>query len=332
MTEMTTNTEKKYDVYGIGNPLIDVLTKVNDNLINTLQMDKGIMQLIDKERRKEILSNIPTPTLVPGGSCANTMVAMADFGINVVYSGSISDDEFGNKFELELKKLGVTSNLTRKTLPTGSSIILISEDAERTQNTYLGACQEYSKEDIDEEKLKQSKILYFTGFMWDTLSQKEAILRAIDIAKENDVKIFFDVADPFAVNRNKEDFLNLIKNDVDFVFANEEEAKALMGKEDVFDAISDLMEIIPKGAVKLGAQGSVVFENGLITNVPVFEVNAQDTTGAGDSYAAGLIYGLVKGYELERAGKIGSYVSSRVVELIGPRLESSLKGIVDDIE
>ncbi len=324
--------EKIYDVYGIGNPLIDVLSKVNDSLLEQLQMDKGIMQLIDIERRKEILSNISQPILAPGGSCANTLIALADFGLNVVYSGAVSEDKFGDEFDSGMKELDVTSALARKSLPTGSSIILISDDKERTMNTYLGACQQFSEEDIDEEKLKQSKYLYFTGYMWDTPSQKAAIQKAINIAKQNDVKIMFDVADPFAVNRSKSDFLELIKNNTDFVFANEEEAKALMDKEDVFDAISSLMEIIPTGAVKLGKEGSVIFDNGLMINIPIFEVEAQDTTGAGDSYAAGLIYGIVKNYDYERSGKIASYVSSKVVENVGARLQSSFKGLVDDLK
>lgn len=323
--------KKIYDIYGIGNPLVDVLSQVDDSVLDELEMTKGIMQLIDSERRKKILTNIPSPTLAPGGSCANTLISLADFGLNVVYAGGIGDDDFGNQFESGLKELNVLSALKRKTLPTGSSIILISQDCERTMNTYLGSCQEFSKEDVDEGKLLRSKMLYFTGYMWDTPAQKEAICHAINLAKKNSIKIIFDVADPFAVDRSRDDFLRLIMEDADFVFANEKEAQSMTGNEEIEDVLHKMMALTRYGVVKAGKQGSYVFNNGKILKIEPFSVNALDTTGAGDMYAAGLIYGLAKGYDLERSGRIASYVSSRVVESIGARLSFSLRGKIDEL-
>lgn len=323
--------KKQYDVIGIGNPLIDLLSQVSDELLSELGLNKGIMHLIDFDRRQVILDKLEKIKITPGGSCANTIISTADFGLNSIYSGSIGEDEFGNQFERGLEKIGVKSDLCRKTLSTGSSIILISNDAERTQNTYLGACQEYTKEDINEEMIKQSKYLYFAGYMWDTESQKEALARAINIAKKNQTKIVFDVADPFAVNRSKEDFLAIIKNDVDFVLSNFEEAKSMTGKEEKNEVLKSMMELNPNGVVKDGGNGSYIYSDGQIYEIPAYDVTVVDTTGAGDMYAAGIIYGLVKGYDMERTGRIASYSAAKIVENIGPRLEFSLKEVVDTL-
>ncbi|MCY3413350.1 MAG: adenosine kinase [Candidatus Heimdallarchaeota archaeon] len=324
--------DKIYDVYGIGNPLIDLLAKIEDNVLEKLKMHKGTMHLIDLDRRKEILEEVSLIAYIPGGSCANTIQAAADFGLKVIYSGSIADDEFGRKFEHGMKEGGVITDLKFNSLPTGSSTILISPDAERTQNTYLGACQQYNINDIDEEKIAASEWLYFTGYMWDTNSQKEALTKAIEVAKNNDTKIVFDVADPFAVSRSKEDFVKIMKDGVYFVLANFEEAKMFTGKDSIPDMIEELRSYnIQMGVIKDGGNGSVIFDRENSYKIPIFKVNAVDTTGAGDMYAAGILYGLVKGYDLERTGRIASYVAAKVVEGIGARLEYSLKGKIDEI-
>lgn len=323
--------KKQYDVYGIGNPLIDLLSQVSDDVLKDLNLNKGIMHLIDFDRRKIILDKIKNIKVEPGGSCANTIITTADFGMNSIYSGSIGDDEYGNQFETSMEEIGVKSDLCKKSLPTGSSIILISDDAERTQNTYLGACQEYTNNDINEELIKLSKYIYFAGYMWDTESQKEALVKAIKIAKENNTKIVFDVADPFAVNRSKDDFLGIIKNDVDFVLANLEEARSLTGKEEKKEVLQAMMELNPRGVVKDGGNGSYIYDHGKIYYIPVYEVNVIDTTGAGDIYAAGILYGLIRGYNIERMGRIAAYASAKIVEKIGPRLEFSLKDVVDTL-
>ncbi len=322
---------KEYDVYGIGNPLIDLLAIVSDDVLDKLSLNKGTMHLIDYDRRQEILSYISDIKVAPGGSCANTIIAATDFGLKTIYSGSIADDEFGKQFDKGMLNMGCETDLKVNSLPTGSSIILISDDAERTQNTYLGACQQYSVKDIDEEKIAKSKYLYFTGYMWDTDEQKEALDRAIKVAKNNDTRIIFDVADPFAVSRSKNDFIRMIKEDVDFVLANYEEAKMFTEKETMDDILRVMMEYINSGVVKDGENGSYIFNDGEIIKIDAFEVKAVDTTGAGDIYASGILYGLAKGYSLERTGRIASYVAARCVEIIGARLENSLKGFVDTL-
>lgn len=321
--------DKEFDVYGIGNPLIDLLVQVSTEKLESLGVIKGVMNLVDLDRRQYLLSNLSDWTVLPGGSCANTIIALSDLGLKTVYGGSIGPDNLGDQFEDNMSQLGVTSALRRKTLPTGSSIILITEDTDRSQNTYLGACQEYSVEDVDEEKIKKANSLYFTGYMWDTESQKQALLHAIDVAKDSKTEIIFDVADPFAVNRSKEDFIKLMKNDADFIFANFEEAKAMTGESTKDTIIEKMKEMGPSsGVVKDGKHGSYAYHDNKVYDIKVHEVNAVDTTGAGDMYAAGFIYGMAKNYGMQKAGEIASLVAGKVVEQVGARLGYSLKEIV----
>lgn len=321
--------DKEFDVYGIGNPLIDLLVQISTQKLESLGVDKGVMNLVDLERRQYLLNNIKDWTVLPGGSCANTIIALSDLGLKTVYGGSIGPDNLGDQFEENMSQLGVTSALRRKTLPTGSSIILITEDTDRSQNTYLGACQEYSVDDVDDEKIRKSKSLYFTGYMWDTENQKKALLRAIDVAKDSNTEIIFDVADPFAVNRSKNDFIKLMKNDVNFIFANFEEAKAMTGESTKDAIIAKMEEMGPaSGVVKDGKHGSYVYHNGRVFDIDIHEVTAVDTTGAGDMYAAGFIYGMAKNYGMQKSGEIASLVAGKVVEQVGARLGYSLKEII----
>ena len=259
------------------------------------------------------------------------MIATADFGLKSIYSGSVADDDYGVKFNEGMLEKGCLTDLKINKLPTGSSIILISEDAERTLNTYLGSCQEYSIKDINEEQIAQSKFLYFTGYMWDTESQKEALEKAIEIAKKNKTQIVFDVADPFAVSRSKEDFIRIMKEDADFILANYEEAKIFTEKDKIEEILKVLMSYIGSGVVKVGKKGSYFFKDGKVTKIDAFEVKAVDTTGAGDIYAAGILYGLVRKFDDVRTGKIASYVAAKCVENVGARLEFSLKDSIDKI-
>ena len=323
--------DRIYDVYGIGNPLIDVQLQVEDTVLTSLKITKGVTSLVNTERQKEILSAIHEPSISPGGSCANTIIALADFGANVVFAGAIGDDEFGANFEKGMHRLGTHTHLARKTLPTGSSVILISPDAERSQNTYLGACQQFGIADIDEEKIEQAQILYFTGYMWDTQNQKEAISHAIKIAKKANTQIYFDVADPFAVNRSKKDFLDLIKGGITFLFANMEEAKSLLGKSKKQEIIDAAIQLTTAGVIKDGREGSFLFQNGEVLAIPAKEVEAVDSTGAGDMYAAGIIYSMLKGYSLERAGRIASYAAGKLVEQLGARLPYSMRSTINEI-
>jgi len=306
-------------IYGIGNPLIDIIINAKDNDLNNLGLDKGVMHLVDEKRQKEILSYFSKlkPIYHPGGSAPNTLLACSALGIPSLITGKIGNDEFGDVYIKQAQKFGVIPALVQGQGTTGSSIIIVTPDGERTMNTHLGMCRSFSKEDIDIEKLSKSKFLYFTGYMWDTKSQKTAIKTAINFAKANKIKIIFDVADPFVVKRNREEFLEIIKKDIDIVFTNKYELAILYDSKDYNISANYLSKIVKIAGIKLGKKGSIVLENGLQTLLPPRSIIAKDSTGAGDMYAAGFILALSKGLEPIQAGKIGGFLAEEIIQGTG---------------
>ena len=311
--------EKKIDVYGIGNPLIDILAHVDEADLTKLGLSKGTMHLIDLEERSKILSHIDGKEITYrcGGSAPNTVIALSSFGVKTAIAGKIGPDEEGRQYLDQLARFETVSNLAEGRHTTGSSIILVTPDAERTMNTFLGANREFTWDDIDFELLEDAKYFYFTGYMWDTEPQKAAILSAVDFCNERNIKIVFDVADPFAVNRNREAFLDLIHRHVHLVFANCEEAKILFGKEDPAACAGELSAMVDVGVVKNGSKGSYVSSGSSLHTIPVNRVEAVDSTGAGDMYAAGFIYGLVNGFSHADCGLCASWLASRIVTQYG---------------
>ena len=309
-------------IYGIGNPLIDIIINAKDKDLNNLGLDKGVMHLVDEKRQKEILSYFSEliPIYHPGGSAPNTLLACSAFGINSLITGKIGNDKFGEIYIKQAKRFGVIPALVQGDGPTGSSIIIVTPDGERTMNTHLGMCQRFSKDDLDIEKLSRSRFLYFTGYMWDTDSQKTAIKTAINFAKKNKIKIIFDVADPFVVKRNQEEFLQIIEKDIDIVFANKSELEILFNTKDYNISSSMLGKIVNIAGIKLGKKGSIVVENNTQTLLPPRPIIAKDSTGAGDMYAAGFISSLCKGLGSIEAGKIGGFVAEEIIQQTGAQL------------
>ena len=316
----------KAAIFGIGNPLIDVVINVEDQDLKNLGVDKGIMHLVDENRQKEIMSYFKnmSPIYHPGGSAPNTLVACAGLEITGVISGKIGNDKFGEIYKSQVEKYGITSRLVIGDGPTGSSIILVTPDGERTMNTHLGMCQDFSIADIDESLLAKADIFYFTGYMWDTDSQKSAIKHALSIAKENRLKVIFDVADPFAVQRYRDAFLTLIEEEADVVFANQAELSILFDTKDINVAANSLGRIVNIAAVKLGKEGSLVIENGNLCEITSRPIIAKDSTGAGDMFAAGFIAALSKGYSGKVAGEIGGYLAEEIIQIPGAQFEKSV--------
>ena len=316
----------KAAIFGIGNPLIDVVINVEDKDLKTLGVDKGIMHLVDENRQKEIMSYFKnmSPIYHPGGSAPNTLVACAGLEITGVISGKIGNDKFGEIYKAQVEKYGIISRLVIGGGPTGSSIILVTPDGERTMNTHLGMCQDFSIADIDESLLAKADIFYFTGYMWDTDSQKSAIKHALSIAKENRIKVIFDVADPFAVQRYRDAFLTLIEEEADVVFANQAELSILFDTKDINAAANSLGKIANIAAVKLGKEGCFVIESGNLCKIASRPIIAKDSTGAGDMFAAGFIAALSKGYSGKAAGKIGGYLAEEIIQIPGAQFEKSV--------
>ncbi len=313
-------------IFGIGNPLIDLSFSVEDYDLEKLGLKKGTMALTDKQRQKKILAYLKSRkhNFSPGGSAPNTIIACSGLGVNSHISGKIGNDMFGDMYINRLNDYGADSGLVQGDGLTGSSIILITPDGERTMNTNLGICQDFCIDDINKVKLAKSKYLYFTGYMWDTESQKSAIKEAITIAKENEVTIVFDVADPFVVMRNRNDFIKMIKGDLDIVFANEEEVKILFDSQKVDYAINEFKRIVKTGAIKLGKRGSVVVNNKTNFMINPSKINAKDTTGAGDMYAAGFLSSLARGKNLNQAGKMAVTLAERIIQIQGAQFENTV--------
>ena len=319
-----------YDVFGIGNPLIDIIIRVEDSALEELGLSKGSMNLVDLERQSLILEQHKGHQRFTalGGSCANTMVMLAQLGGKAALTGKIGDDELGQDFNSQLLKAGVASYLRREPGMTGSTIILITPDADRTMNTHLGMCQHLSKKDLDLEALRRSNCLYITGYQWDTPSQKEAVLTALKAARTQHIPIAFSLSDLFCVQKHREDFQDLLENYVDILFCNELEAQAMTGHGTLDDQLRRLAHSVDHVVITQGKEGSLISHKGDIHRIDAFAVQAIDTTGAGDAFAAGYLYALTRDYPIPEAGALASFCAATIVTIDGPRYDGDLRARV----
>ncbi len=312
-----------HDVYAVGNALVDIQTQVKDELLKQLAFEKGIMTLVDDERQAGVLANFDLPSLhrCAGGSAANTVAALADFGGRAAFVGKIGDDETGEFFLKDLRALGVTIDVEPLPgSPTGTCAILITGDAERTMLTNLGASARLSPDDIDEAVIAAAKYIYIEGYLFTGESTKAAAYRAIELAKKNSVKVAFTASDPFLVNMIRDEIWDLIRGPVDLFFCNEEEAMSLTGLTDAVACASKIHESAENVAMTLGANGSLLMHGGEAIAIEGVSVNAVDTTGAGDMYAGGVLYGITNGLSWKQSGHLASHAAARVVGQLGARL------------
>ena len=321
----------QYDVFGIGNPLIDILIRTDDAMLDRLGLSKGSMNLVDIERQRYILDRHGSRDRVTalGGSCPNTMVMISQLGASSALCGKIGDDAFGDEYERQLLDSGVDSYLNRTSGATGSTVILVTADADRTMNTHLGACRYLSKEDVNLEAIGSSEYLYVTGYQWDTPIQKEAVTTALESAKSCGVKIALSLSDLFCIDKHKDDFRYLLEKYVDLVFCNEQEAQRMTDRETPENQIAALSEIVGHVVVTLGKNGSLVSQNGKAKKIEPFAVRTMDTTGAGDAYAAGYLYALTRNYSVAEAGRLASCCAAVVVGIEGPRFDGDFRKEVD---
>lgn len=312
--------EKVKSVYGIGNPLIDAITSITGEDLSALGIHKGTMQLISKSQRLELAEYIRTrnASYSCGGSCPNTIITLAALGVPTTLGGKVGDDEFGQIYKKRLIEDNVKDELCICSEPTGSSIILVTEDSERTMNTYLGANREYRPEDVVNQSVKDADFFHFTGYMWDTENQKAAIRKALRLAHEDNVKVSFDIADPFAVSRYREDFFKLIQDDCDIVYANNEEARILFDNYDAYECCKSMGKLCNIAIVKNGKRGSFISCGREIHPIAVSgPQTATDTTGAGDIYAAGFLYGQCMDLNIDQCGNIASYLAGEIIKQVG---------------
>lgn len=313
-----------YDVFGMCNALYDIQAEIPETLLSELGVEKGGMFLIEDAQQRALVSRIYDHIVnaEPGGSGANTAIGIAQLGGSACYTSKIGNDEHGALYAEGLRKQNVKVCAAAGEGTTGICVVLITPDTERTLCTYLGICRELNPQDVDLDALRASRYLYVTGYLWDTDSQKAAVLHAMRAARDASVKVALSLSDPFCVHRHKADFREIVREHVDLLFGNEEEAQALMDADNPYDAIRAMTPYCDLAAVTMGIKGSLLREGDRLVEIPAFPVQAVDTTGAGDMYAAGLLYGLTHGLPLETTGRLAAYLAAQVVAKLGPRLES----------
>ncbi len=312
----------KYDVYGVGNSLVDIQAHVSDRFLESIGYPKGGMTLVDEQTQMSVLDRLEgTPvTRCAGGSAANTIMGIVDFGGTAAYAGKTANDEIGNFCLQDMRKLGVRIEVESIEGQTGTCVVLITDDAERTMLTHLGVSSELSENDIEEEEIARSKYVYIEGYLFTGDSTKRAALKAIELAKKHDVKVAFTVSDPFLINLFRDEFWELIEGPIDLLFCNLEEARSLTGKEDAIDCAHEIHKHSDHVAMTLGADGSLIMNDGKAIPIEGVPTHAIDTTGAGDMYAAGVLYGITNGLNWHDAGHLASHAASRVVSQLGARL------------
>ena len=315
----------KYDVYGVGNALVDIQAQVDDAVLAATGFDKGIMTLVDDDQQKGVIAKLDGLPLnrCAGGSAANTIVGIADFGGKAAYVGKVADDETGEFFLQDMREMGVTIEVTPSPEgQTGTCGVLITEDAQRTMITNLGVSATLTEADIDEEELKQAKYVYIEGYLLTGETTKAAAYKAIELAKKHNVKVAFTASDPFLVNMLRDEIWQLVEGPVDLFFCNEEEAMSLTGKDDPIQCAATIHKHCENVAMTLGANGSIIMHGGESIPIEGVTVKAIDTTGAGDMYAGGLLYGITNGLSWKQAGHLASHASARIVSQLGARMEA----------
>jgi sugar/nucleoside kinase (ribokinase family) len=314
---------------------MDFLIEIDEDHLVEMDMKKGEMHLIDEEKSKKLMEKLKHHNVrtAPGGSSANTLAGIAAFGGSVVFCGKVGKDKYGEIYEQKSAECGVCTRLKKHDgKMTGHAISFITPDSERTFATHLGAAIYLREDDVFDDDIAQSRILHVEGYQLENPQLRKTSLHAMNIAKKNKTLISIDLADPGLVKRNLEDLKKIVKENADIVFANEGEAKAFTGKDNHADALNELAKSCSVAVVKIGKDGSLIKKGDIIYTIPGVKVNAVDTTGAGDMYAAGVLFGIAKDIPLERAGKIGSWAASKVVSQIGARLNTCLKDQVEKIK
>ena len=322
-------TSAKYDVLGIGNAIFDVFAQTDEKFLADHGMAKGSMALIDEARAASIYRDMGPATEVSGGSGANTIVGLAGFGARAAFIGKVKNDQIGGLYTHDIRAAGVAFETQAAAAgpATGCSYILVTPDGERTMNTYLGAAQDLNPADIDEAQIAASAIVYLEGYLWDPQSAKEAFVKASTIAHGAGRRVALTLSDSFCVDRYRDEFLDLMrKRTVDLVFANESELRALYQTSDFDTALQQFRKDTGLGVVTRSEKGCVVASSDGVTAVPAFPIEKLvDTTGAGDLFAAGFLFGLVRNAGYEAAGRLGALAAAEVIQHIGARPQVSLK-------
>ncbi len=322
---------KKYQVVGIGNAIVDVLTRTEDTFLDHMGIQKGIMQLVERDRAEVLYGAMSERVEAPGGSVANTLAGIGNLGLRTAFIGRVHDDALGRFYAEEMEKDGtdfVNPPVAGGELPTSRSMIFVSPDGERSMNTYLGISAELGPEDVSEDVASQSEIIFLEGYLFDKDKGKEAFLRAARSCRAAGGKAGIAISDPFCVERHRDDFLKLIAEEMDFVIGNEEEIRSLYQDESLEADLARVAEVCPLVVCTRSGDGVTIIKDGVRTDISVTKVVPVDATGAGDQFAAGFLYGLATGADMETAGRMGCVAAGEVISHMGPRPEANMQALM----
>ena len=323
--------EPLYDVVGVGNALVDVISHADDRFIHHHELVKGSMTLVDTDRALYLYRALGTAVEMSGGSAANTMTGVASFGGRAAYIGKVSDDELGEVFGHDLRAVGVhfRPGHPEADVPTGRCIIVVTPDAQRTMNTYLGVSSLLKPTDIDEATIAAGAVLYMEGYLYDRPEAKEAFRHAAAIAHANGRRVSLTLSDSFCVDRHRDDFRALVTDEVDLLFGNEAELLSLYQVDSFDEAVARVRHDCHMAVITIGADGCVIVTPDDVHRAPAEPVHqVLDTTGAGDLFAAGFLYGYTRGRQLDECAKLGAIAAAEVISHVGPRPLVELKTLL----
>jgi sugar/nucleoside kinase (ribokinase family) len=323
--------DSRFDVATIGNAIVDIITKSDDKFLQDQELIKGAMTLIDADRASSLYRKMGPAIEASGGSAANTAAGVASLGGRAAFIGKVAEDQFGGVFRHDIRAAGVAYDTPQETKgpPTARSLIFVTPDAQRTMQTYLGACLNLTPADVDPDTIKGSKVVYLEGYLWDPPRAKEAFLQAARIAHGADRKVALTLSDSFCVERHRASFRDLVENHIDILIANEAEICSLWQVDSFDAALQATRGKCEVAALTRSEKGAVIFADGDVHVVDAAKVEKLvDTTGAGDLFAAGFLHGYTAGYNLFDAGRIGAIAAAEVISHIGPRPQTRLADLL----
>ena len=317
---------KTYELVGIGNAVVDVISHADDQFLNDMGIEKGIMQLIEQDRAEELYAAMRDRIQTPGGSVANTVAGVGALGLPTAFIGRVRDDALGDFYARAMSDNGIdfVNSPVAGNTPTSRSMIFVSPDGERSMNTYLGISTGLTSDDVPTEVSENARLMFLEGYLFDHDAGKTAFREAARATKAGGGMSGIAISDPFCVERHRSDFLSLIENDLDYVIGNEAEIKSLYETDDLASALDKVTGICPLVVCTRSGDGVTIIREGTRVDVPVTRIVPVDATGAGDQFAAGFLYGLAKDRDLETCGRMGNACAAEVISHVGPRPEKDM--------
>ena len=318
----------KYQAVGIGNAVVDVITQCDDAFLSRMEIEKGIMQLVERERAEALYGAMSERVQAAGGSVANTLAGIGALGLSTAFIGRVKDDALGKFYAAGMEADGtafVNPPMADLELPTSRSMIFVTPDGERSMNTYLGISTELGPEDVPDAVASSTEMMFLEGYLFDKDKGKEAFRQAARLTRTGGGKAGIAISDPFCVDRHREDFLDMIGNELDYVIGNEHEIKSLFETDDLEGALAKTADMISLVICTRSGDGVTIIGDGARHDIPVETVTPVDATGAGDQFAAGFLFGLMSGYDLGTCGRMGNLCAAEVISHVGPRPQRDMR-------